>query len=118
MIGNLMDYIEDYGAGALLISLLGGVLFVAVAVFAIRYSFGASDPVNTRRILAQKGYQNIEITGFKLEGCVRGEYYKTGFEADFPVIVSRPGETLQIGYKHDRGVVCGGNRTGYTIRIY
>lgn len=64
-----------------------------------------SRPQEAREALYQSGYDDIEITGWKVFGCDEKDFFRTGFKATSP-----------RGSKVD-GVVCSGWFKGATIRL-
>lgn len=65
---------------------------------------GCSDNIGARRALADAGYTDIELTGYRIFGCSDDDQFRTGFRAKSPA-----GRRVS-------GVVCAGWMKGNTIR--
>lgn len=55
---------------------------------------GCTDTASARRIVEQEGVTNVEVTGYRVFGCLKGEDWHTGFTG------TRNGRPVS-------GVVCG-----------
>jgi hypothetical protein len=66
---------------------------------------GCTDPNSARKILDNNGYEDINMTGYRLLMCGEDDFYSTGFQA-----------TSVKGVKVS-GAVCSGFFKGSTIRF-
>lgn len=66
---------------------------------------GCTKPAETRRVLEAQGYQQVEITGWKMFGCSEDDSHHTGFRAR-----GQNGEEVS-------GVACSGWFKGTTLRF-
>jgi hypothetical protein len=79
------------------------VILVAIATaFALT---GCTDEGSATRVLAQQGYKNIHMTGYKPFSCSDSDSFSTGFNAMSPA-------SIQVS-----GTVCSGLLKGSTIRF-
>jgi len=67
-----------------------------LAVSTLLLLAGCTRPENATRILADQGYRDIKITGYKLFDCGKDDTTATGFEATSPAGI------------HVKGTVCSG----------
>lgn len=58
---------------------------IIVLVLLMTLLLGCTDGDNTRRILAENGYTDIHLTGYKFFSCSKDDFYHTGFTATSPV---------------------------------
>jgi hypothetical protein len=80
-------------------------LLLIILFFLFICIYACTNESDTKRILQDEGYTNIELTGYDPWGCGEDDTYSTGFTA-----------TNKNG-KKVKGVVCGGITKGYTIRM-
>lgn len=77
---------------------------LSVMGLALMMGVGCTDADGARKALKQRGFTNIETTGYRFTGCSKGDVYQTGFQAKGP-----SGEYVT-------GVVCSGWFKGNTVR--
>jgi len=81
--------------------------FFVILLFAIAL-FPATQPKEARRTLRDRGFEEIEITGYAyINRCGEDDFFRTKFEAVSP----NTGKPV-------KGVVCSGLLKGSTIRTY
>jgi len=78
-------------------------LFLVMALAALLSA--CTNSSKAERVLSENGYTNIQLTGYDLFGCGKGDTFADGFKATSPA-----GKTVV-------GVVCSGMFKGATIRF-
>jgi hypothetical protein len=66
---------------------------------------GCTYETGARKVLADQGYTNVEITGWKAFTCGKGYEFSTGFKA------------MSIAKRPVSGAVCDGLMTGAVIKL-
>ena len=83
-------------------------ILIVLTIIAIIVTFAmscGSQPEQATKVLTKQGYTDIQINGYAILGCDKGDTYRTKFNATAP-----------NGSKIN-GVVCAGWFKGNTVRI-
>jgi len=81
------------------------ILMIITAILILTITASCTKPEETKTILTKQGYTNIQIGGYSLFACSKGDFYSTKFNA-----TSANGSNVS-------GTVCSGIFKGSTVRF-